>query len=210
MLHAGSRRRICTAMHTQRAAIAKVTKVTSVSEKRCRGLRFAHILRNLASPPGVVRYFKKGKVVRLRLILRLVALFLLTLSGSVESVRIAVVPSLQDCACGCGAPSDDLCKCKGPAQPAAPPKSPDPCSQSSNGCSTNTFATSVATVPKKAGEPAKDPEPKQEPNPWPLQVAQVASDARHSLLQVGAGFLEGAPPPSRCLERLALLSVFRN
>lgn len=210
MLHAGSRRRICTAMYTQRAAIAKVTRVTFVSEKRCRGLSFVHILRNLASPPGDVRYFKKGKVVRLRLILRLVALFLLTLSGSVEGVRIAVVPSLQACVCGCGAPSDDLCTCKGPTQPATPPKSPEPCSNSSSGCSTSNLATSVITASKQAEEPAKNPEPKPEPHPWPLQVAQVARDAGASLLRTGYGFLGGIPPPSRCLERLALLSVFRN
>lgn len=149
-------------------------------------------------------------VTPVRLILRLVALFLLTLSGSVEGVRIAVVPALQDCACGCGAPSDDLCQCKGPAQPAAPPKNQDPCSKSSTGCSTNTSTTSVITVSKQTGEPAKDPEPKPEPNPWPLRVALVASNASRSLLQAGVGLLGSAPPPARCLERLAMLSVFRN
>lgn len=173
------------------------------------------IFKNLAYAPGVGRHFKnfkKGKVVRLRLILRLVALFLLTLSGSVEGARIAVVPSLQACACGCGALSDDLCQCKGPAQPTtpvAPPKSQDPCSKSSTGCATNNSATSVITATKKAEVPAKNPEPKPEPHPWPLQVAQVASDAGPSLIRAGSGFLGGIPP-LHCLRRLALLSVFRN
>lgn len=146
----------------------------------------------------------------MRLILRLAALFLLTLSGSVEGARIAAVPALQACSCDCGAPSDDLCKCKGPAQPAAPPKSEDPCSKSSTGCSTNSIATSVITISKKAETPAKNAEPRPEPHPWPLQIIQVANDADASLLGIGSMFLRGSPAPLRCLQRLALLSTFRN
>lgn len=148
---------------------------------------------------------------RLRLLLRFVALFLLTLSGAVQGARIAAVPALQACVCGCDAPSDELCGCKGNAAPVAPVQTPQPCSEPSRGCSTNiNVNTSMLTASKKAETLVNAPEPQQEPHAWPLGVAQVASDAGASLLRSGSGFRWELPRCSRCLQRLALLSVFRN
>lgn len=153
----------------------------------------------------------------MRSVIRFIALFLLTFVGSVEGVRMAMAPAIQACACGCGAPSDDLCGCKGPAQPKAPVQptaplpGPKPCSEPTNGCSTNTRVNpGMVTLAKEgAEEQAKDPTPTPEPRPWPLQVALHDHSARVIGL-VGSATDSLASPPWRCLQRLAWLSVFRN
>lgn len=146
----------------------------------------------------------------MRSVIRFIALFLLTFVGSVDGVRTAVVPTLQACVCGCGAPSDDLCECKGPARPSTPPVGPKPCSEPIKGCSNTSGSTSQITAAKKAEDPAKDPEPKPEPHPWPLQVAQVERESAVSILRAGFDSFGNFPPPWRSLRRLAWLSVFRN
>jgi hypothetical protein len=148
-----------------------------------------------------------------RTVVRILALFLLTFVGSVEGVRMAVVPALQACVCGCGAPSDDLCACKGPVQPAIPASSqtPKPCSEPSRGCSsTLVSSTGILAASKKAEEPAKNPDPKPEPRPWPLRVAEYGGDVVSSMLLAGFGSWDNLPPVWRGLQRLAWLSTFRN
>ena len=147
----------------------------------------------------------------MRSVVRFFALFLLTFVGSVEVVRTSVVPALQACVCGCGAPSDELCGCKGPEQPAVPPQPSKPCSEPSRGCST-TLATSssLLTASKEVEESAKDPEPKPEPRPWPLRVAQQGGGIVVALLSITFGSWDNIPPAWRSPQRQAWLSVFRN
>ncbi len=143
--------------------------------------------------------------------IRFIALLLLTFVGSVEGVRMAAAPSIQACACGCGAPSDDLCGCKGPAQPSAPAQDPKPCSEPSRGCSTTSGpATSLITASKDAEERKKDPEPRREPHPWVLLKPRYQDVTTTSLLRLGFGTSGETAIPWRSLQRLAWLSVFRN
>lgn len=151
----------------------------------------------------------------MRSVVRFIALFLLTFVGSAEVVRTSVIPSLQACVCGCGAPSDDLCRCKGPEQPQGPAQpasapAPGPCSESLRGCSTpSSPASSLTGIASEAEEAATDPEPKPEPRPWPVDMASVPFLA--SLANGGLGRIQThVQPPRRCLQRLAWLSVFRK
>lgn len=147
----------------------------------------------------------------MRSVVRFVALLLLTFVGSVEVVRTSGIPALQACICGCGAPSDELCGCKGPEQPTAPPQPSKPCSEPSRGCSTTlTTSSSLLTASKEVEESAKDPEPKPEPHPWPLRVAQQGSGILRSLLPIAFGSWDNLPPAWPDLQRQAWLSVFRN
>lgn len=151
----------------------------------------------------------------MRSVVRFIALFLLTFVGSAEVVRTSIVPSLQACVCGCGAPSDDLCRCKGseppqnPAQPAPGPV-PGPCSDSTRGCSTLSNPTSnLSRLTTGTEEATKDLEPKPEPRPWPLAV-ESTPDVAFRVVATLDRVQTAAQHPWRCLQRLAWLSVFRN
>jgi hypothetical protein len=147
----------------------------------------------------------------MRSAIRFIALLLLTFVGSVEGVRMATAPSIQACACGCGAPSDDLCGCKGLAQPSTPANNSKPCSEPSRGCSTtsNTI-TSLIPASRETEERKKDPEPSREPHPWALLHSRYQDVSTTSLLRLSFGTLGETPTPWRSLQRLAWLSVFRN
>jgi hypothetical protein len=160
---------------------------------------------------GLAGLPEKGEFLTVRSTIRFIALFLLTLFGSVEGVRMGTSASIQACACGCGAPSEDLCGCKAPVQPASPTQSSKPCSEPSRGCSTTTGATTSLISTNQEGEAAKrDPEPKRKPQPWPALVSHLGISPVSSVLRMGYGTAGEVSPPWRSLQRLAWLSTFRN
>ena len=147
----------------------------------------------------------------MRSAIRFIALLLLTFVGSVEGVRMSAAPSIQACACGCGAPSEDLCGCKAPAQPSSPTQNSKPCSEPARGCSTTSGpTTSLVIASEETEERKKDPEPRKESRPWALSSPRFQVATTTSLLRLGYGTSGEAPIPWRSLQRLAWLSIFRN